>query len=93
MSRPMTDPNDLRHGTENGYVNLRCRCTACRAAFAAAQRVYRERRAVMLAAGLIEARHGTESTYKNYLCRCPECRFAKSKADAARRRVVRGTIR
>lgn len=28
-------PDDPRHGTPNGYNNLGCRCSACRAAFAA----------------------------------------------------------
>lgn len=26
------NPDDLRHGTENGYSNLRCRCDRCQAA-------------------------------------------------------------
>lgn len=25
-------PNDPRHGTVNGYTNLRCRCSRCRKA-------------------------------------------------------------
>jgi hypothetical protein len=28
----MLAPGDPRHGTHNGYANLRCRCEACRAA-------------------------------------------------------------
>ncbi len=27
-------PNDPRHGTSNGYLNLSCRCQRCRDAFA-----------------------------------------------------------
>lgn len=31
---PALSPDDQRHGTENGYVNLRCRCDRCREAHA-----------------------------------------------------------
>ena len=27
--KPLTGPNDPRHGTRNGYSNLGCRCDAC----------------------------------------------------------------
>jgi len=27
------DPKDPRHGTQNGYVNLKCRCARCREAW------------------------------------------------------------
>lgn len=37
-------PADPRHGTLNGYNNLRCRCDRCRAANAASQREYMQRR-------------------------------------------------
>lgn len=39
---PLTSDDDPRHGTENGYNNLGCRCARCRAAHA---RTYRDRRA------------------------------------------------
>ena len=32
METPMT-PDDPRHGTTNGYNNLRCRCQLCRTAW------------------------------------------------------------
>jgi hypothetical protein len=38
-------PDDPRHGTDNGYKNLRCRCDACRIANTASQAAYRARRA------------------------------------------------
>lgn len=38
------DLTDERHGTLNGYNNLRCRCDGCRAANAASMREYKERR-------------------------------------------------
>lgn len=34
----MIQPGDPRHGTSNGYTNLKCRCDACRAAWAAYKR-------------------------------------------------------
>ena len=34
---------DRRHGTIGGYTNNRCRCTQCRAAWAAYVRSYRQR--------------------------------------------------
>ena len=34
-------PDDIRHGTLNGYRNLGCRCQPCRDANTAAMRVYR----------------------------------------------------
>ncbi len=36
------DPVDPRHGTVNGYSNLRCRCDRCRAAQTEYIRWYRE---------------------------------------------------
>lgn len=39
-----SDHSDPRHGTSNGYNNLRCRCERCTAANAVAQREYRARR-------------------------------------------------
>lgn len=35
-----SDPGDVRHGTENGYSNLDCRCARCRAAWNVAFRAY-----------------------------------------------------
>jgi hypothetical protein len=37
-------PDDPRHGTVNGYSNLKCRCDRCRAAWAIAYRARRARR-------------------------------------------------
>jgi hypothetical protein len=41
----LTDPNDPRHGTENGYTNCGCRCDRCRAAGTEATRRVRANRA------------------------------------------------
>ena len=35
---------DPRHGTQNGYVNLLCKCAACKGAHAAYRRELRRRR-------------------------------------------------
>ena len=40
---PALTPDDPRHGTTNGYINLRCRCVACRAANAKKTRAYKRR--------------------------------------------------
>lgn len=40
----IADPSDPRHGTSNGYSNLKCRCDRCREAWAAAHAKYMERR-------------------------------------------------
>lgn len=40
---PLTDPDDERHGSLNGYTHGRCRCDSCRAAWTAYFRLYRAR--------------------------------------------------
>lgn len=42
-TRPTISPGDgdPRHGTDNGYVNLRCRCDSCRQAHTEAVAEYR----------------------------------------------------
>lgn len=70
------DPDDIRHGTLNGYVNLRCRCQRCRDRWSAYQGpITRNRRACGLPDD--DPRHGTENGYGNYGCRCPRCRLAR----------------
>lgn len=76
---------DPRHGTANGYSNLKCRCASCREAWRIA---YAERRAAYRARPWPEsAKHGTVSAYTNYACRCGECRAAH--AELARTRAAR----
>jgi hypothetical protein len=70
---------DPRHGTLNGYFNLRCRCEKCRTTNAGYQRRLRATR--HLPPG--DPRHGTNNGYVNYCCRCDRCRTANS---ATRRR-------
>jgi hypothetical protein len=64
---------DPRHGTDNGYTNLRCPCDDCRAAHTEYFRTVTRPR--LRAKGLIadDPRHGTYNAYTNYGCRCPRC--------------------
>ena len=39
----LTDPRKIPHGTAGGYTNHKCRCTRCRAAYAALRREGRAR--------------------------------------------------
>ena len=65
---------DPRHGTANGYTNLRCRCRACQVAWAADVRAQQAKRRGSLRPD--DPRHGTYNGYRNYGCRCDECRSA-----------------
>jgi len=67
------DKTDPRHGTNNGYTNLGCRCTRCSRANSDRQAEYRDRLA-MTPWDLIP--HGTENGYNNYSCSCDDCRNA-----------------
>ncbi len=67
---------DPRHGTDNGYDNLRCRCPACRAAWAV---VVQRRKAKRVERGAVDPSvvpHGTKGGYYNWGCRCRLCRDA-----------------
>lgn len=85
--------SDPRHGTENAYSNLNCRCGRCCKAHAAAMREYTHRtgRRKPRAEYLAERRsappppHGTESRYTNRGCRCEDCKRASAEARAKRR--------
>ena len=70
---------DHRHGTDNGYRNLNCRCRACRDANAASVRRARESRAARKVPDHV---HGTSNGYGNWRCRCAPCRAAWAR-DAA----------
>jgi hypothetical protein len=67
-------PDDPRHGTLNGYINLECRCTACRAANAAYQRRLVARRREAAGGAHPVGKPTSASTYNNYSCRCAGCR-------------------
>jgi hypothetical protein len=74
---------DPRHGTTNGYGNLKCRCADCRRAWTAWFKESRVRRNARLTPD--DPRHGQVSTYFNHACRCVPCRAARSAYEQARR--------
>jgi hypothetical protein len=74
-------PGDPRHGSVNGYSNLRCRCQPCRDAWAALLKTYRAKRAARLDAA--DVVHGSSSTYNNWGCRCDLCTKAHSQTPAS----------
>ena len=80
------DPDDPRHGTNNGYSNLKCRCPRCRAAWAATVQKDRHARKVP------DHVHGTENGYTNYRCRCTPCKTAWATATSDRRQARREEV-
>lgn len=70
---------DPRHGSLNGYINLRCWCGPCREAGARYRQKLRQRHPPLAPD---DPRHGTNNGYTNCGCRCTPCRKA---ANAARR--------
>lgn len=71
----LSDPSDSRHGTVNGYCNLKCRCPRCKAAGAELNRRMKQRRYEQ---GAPTHLHGTVNGYSNYGCRCAPCKAAYS---------------
>lgn len=70
----MLAPEDPRHGTYNGYSNLKCRCEPCRKANTAnakRQRAKRWERTRMYGPPA-NLRHG-QAGYTNHGCRCEVC--------------------
>lgn len=80
---------DPRHGTPNGYGNLKCRCDACREANRVVHAQYMAR--ILESGQLAElpgVTHGTSYRY-DVGCRCDSCREAhnlKSRQTKARLR-------
>jgi hypothetical protein len=78
----MLAADDPRHGTANGYCNLKCRCDACRNAWREWMSDYNHRtgrhRPQTIYLAEVTKRpedvpHGTNSRYRRG-CRCDECR-------------------
>jgi hypothetical protein len=92
--------DDPRHGTNNGYKNLGCRCDDCRKAGVAWHREWLHRTGRVLPWDVYVAErranlapHGTETRYTGpEKCRCAQCKEASRLAKAARRakRVAAG---
>lgn len=78
----MLAPDDPRHGTVNGYGNLKCRCQPCRDAWSARCKDLRAVRAARLAGEApmhvlsVTPEHGRWTTYQNHGCRCEACTTA-----------------
>ena len=75
------DDDDPRHGSVNGYNNLKCRCDECRAANAAYRLDWLRRRGHNPIDD-DDPRHGTIGGYTNYSCRCDKCRAANNAQQA-----------
>ena len=85
----LTDPDDPRHGTINGYGNHGCRCPPCTAANAEMVANARDRR---IGQAIPEHVHGTENGYSNWRCRCDDCREAHAAAMRELRARNKGRI-
>lgn len=69
---------DPRHGTVNGYGNLKCGCGPCKAAVAEAVRCTRDRfRRLRLAGAMPDDAHGRATGYQLYGCDCDKCVTAR----------------
>lgn len=80
-------PDDPRHGTQNGYGNLGCRCDRCKEANRLNHAAYmaKVRRTRHLAHG--DVQHGTSYRY-DVGCRCDDCRGAhNAKSRETKRRL------
>jgi hypothetical protein len=86
-ARFQADLEDPRHGTLNGYTNLKCRCGPCIEAHKAYKRGEREELGVRtlderanarkaFLSDLSDPRHGTINGYNGIGCRCDRCREA-----------------
>jgi hypothetical protein len=80
--RPLTGPDDPRHGRPSTYVYHRCHCEKCSAGRKAAEDARNAAREP-LAPG--DPRHGTSRGYKTARCRCADCRAWNAAAAAARK--------
>jgi hypothetical protein len=69
---------DPRHGSNNGYSNLGCRCQHCRQAWA---RTYQERRERKRSEPTPVDAHGTVSGYSYWGCRCAKCTEVHNERD------------
>lgn len=64
------------HGTSGGYTNHKCRCAACRAAWADYNYQVRRTRERRIKEDPTLAPHGSPHTYANWRCRCAPCTVA-----------------
>lgn len=86
----LTNPDDPRHGTVNGYTNLACRCDPCKAANTAEVEKGRQRR---MAKPIPAHVHGTVNGYRNYGCRLDCCTTANTIASNRRHKERRRRLK
>lgn len=80
--RPLTGPDDPRHGTPSAYTYHRCRCDRCDTARKDAEDA---RNAAREPLADDDPRHGTSKGYKTARCRKPCCKAWNTAAAAARK--------
>lgn len=80
--RPLTGPDDPRHGRPSTYTYHRCRCERCTAARYADEQAREERRKPLAPD---DPRHGTSAGYKTARCRCDRCKRWNAAAAAERK--------
>jgi len=85
--KPPLNITDDRHGTLNGYINLKCRCMDC---CKANTQDWLQRRNARKERGLPvgDHRHGTLNGYNNWGCRCDDCTRANRDYSRSRNRRV-----
>ncbi len=82
--RPLSGPDDPRHGRHSGYM-AGCKEECCRAASRASKARWRAQiRAIPLSPD--DHRHGKPDTYRDYACRCDRCTAAATAANGVPRR-------
>lgn len=85
---PLAD-DDPRHGTINGYNNLKCRCDLCRDANTKSHAAYMKR---IRRDGRVLGTHGSSLSYDTG-CRCHTCKEAHNKKSREFKQRQRGLIR
>lgn len=66
----------LPHGTIGCYVNHRCNCVDCKAAWTKYTQDLKQRRKQRLQQGEVQIQHGRATSYSNWGCRCTPCTSA-----------------
>jgi len=85
-------PDDPRHGTVNGYTNVKCRCDRCRKAWRAVVNQYKKDRIQRLMHNPKLAEHGKYTTYANWGCRCEPCKTAWKTYYAAKKEAKKNAL-
>jgi len=76
VGKPLTDPDDPRHGSTTAYNHYGCRCAVCR-------KGERDRRKARKGLPPGDPRHGTQNAYGYHNCRCEICVQANNERSLA----------